>query len=225
MNAQAVRPRGPLFWILVVCVGLGACCGLPMVGGLALWAMGDADVSAPSPSPSSSDTNEPDDFIYTAANGLVYVATSTVSAEGVNVTLTGEWRDDHRNIILRLRDGGRYELMESGGVLTGTHTNPVAFGSKTGERGTWTIEGAALTLSPEEAEVSGSVGTRQLERGTEQGDGPREWTVVGLTIDYTREGEATVRQRPGLRVKGPAPSWYYPPGDCDWVLRSAPWSD
>lgn len=207
---------------------LGTCCGLPTVALVVLGVLGATgdDATAPSSTRSAApSSDEPDDFVYRAANGLQYVAASSVSAEGVQVTLVGEWRDNHRNLTLRLREGGRYELTGEGGVLVGTsNSRAVAYGSKSAEQGTWNIEGSTLTLSPEGADLSGSVGTRRLDTTAEAVDGPRQWNVVGVTLDYTPYGGGTVRQRPGLHVSGPAPSWYYPPGSCDWVLRSAPWS-
>jgi hypothetical protein len=247
----APRKRGAGFWLLVV-GGTGVGCVL-LVGGLvffgALGVLGLA-ASGDSPSPGASSgantgasssadsaassstsagnppaSSGPDDFLYHSANGLDYVADSHVSAEGVAVTLAGEWRDDHRNIVLRLRDDGRYDLASGGGVLVGEKiSSSVAYGSGSAERGTWQLVGSTLTLTPEGVEQSGSVGLRQLEATTKAGDGPRQWNVVGVTVQYTRVADGTVRERPGLHITGPSPSWYYPNGDWDLVLRSAPWS-
>ena len=105
-----------------------------------------------------------------------------------------------------------------------TISSSVAYGSGSAERGTWQLAGSVLTLTPEGVEQSGSVGMRRLETTTAKGDGPRQWNVAGVTIQYTRVADATVRERPGLHITGPPPSWYYPNGDWDLVLRSAPWS-
>ncbi len=228
------KKRGAGFWLLLSGLGLGACCGVPMLvlvvaglwGAVSETAATDASSSATTTTASAAArSNEPDDFIYKSPNGLEYVADSHVSAEGVAVTLAGEWRDDHRNIILRLRDGGRYELTESGGVLVGEKiSSSVAYGSRTAERGTWTLEGTTLTLSPESAGLSGSVGLRNVEGTAEKAEPPRQWSLVGVKIQYTPEGKNVVMERSGLHIRGPSPGWYYPNGDWDLVLRSAPWS-
>lgn len=241
MNPPPVTPkkRGAGFWLLLSGVGLGACCGLPVIALVlaGLWgavsdtaatnssaSATDSSASAPASS-AAARSNEPDDFVYKSPNGLEYVADSHVSAEGVAVTLAGEWRDDHRNIILRLRDGGRYELTESGGVLVGEKiSNSVAYGSRTAERGAWNLEGTTLTLSPESAGVSGSVGLRNAEGTSEKAEPPRQWSLVGVKIQYTPEGKDVVMERSGLHIRGPSPGWYYPNGDWDLILRSAPWS-
>jgi hypothetical protein len=244
MNGPATpRKRGTGFWLLIV-GGAGVGCVL-LVGGLifagavgilGLTASGGAPGSGSSPAAESATSSAtsaatptgssgPDDFLYRGANGLDYVADSHVAAEGVQVTLAGEWRDDHRNIVLRLRDDGRYDLSSGGGVLVGEKiSSSVAYGSGSAERGTWQLAGSVLTLTPEAVELSGSVGTRQVETTSGKGDAPRHWNVAGVTIQYTRVNDTTVRERPGLHISGPSPSWYYPNGDWDLVLRSAPWS-
>lgn len=236
MNTPPGTPkkRGAGFWLLLSGAGLGACCGLPMLVLVVAGLWGAVSENAATDSSSSAATagtsaaarsNEPDDFVYKSPNGLEYVADSHVSAEGVAVTLAGEWRDDHRNIILRLRDGGRYELTQSGGVLVGEKiSNSVAYGSRTAERGTWTLEGTTLTLSPESAGVSASVGLRKVDRTAEKAEPPRQWSLVGVKIQYTPEGKDVVMERSALHIRGPSPAWYYPNGDWDLILRSAPWS-
>lgn len=225
--------RGAGFWILigVGCLGAG---GVVLVGGLILLGVlagisegdgGPGAVKSASPGPvsdagGSSSTGEPDDFIYkSTTSGLEYIAENHVSAEGVSVTLAGVWREDHRNVVLRLREGGRYELSAGGGAIAGrTKYDTVA--STSAEQGTWTFEGATLTLTPDQYDLSG-IAEGKSNSGKGKADGPRQWNVVGVTIEYKPNGSDTFRQRPGLRINGPGPSWYYPPGNWNWVLRSA----
>lgn len=166
-----------------------------------------------------------DDFVYQSPNGMTYVAPSTVAAEGVVVPLVGEWRDDHRHLTLRLKNGGRYELTHGGGVLVGEKlSNAVAVGARDAERGSWSLDGTTLVLRPEGRQQSGSNGRTRLDAEEAGPDAARAWTVVGVTVEYTPQGQSAARQRPGLRVRGPSPEWYYPAGEWDLVLRSAPWS-
>jgi hypothetical protein len=222
--------RGAAFWVLVALGGLGTCCGLPLIA-LAAVGLSSEDPATPGEGAEQSDGDaaerpaEADDFVYHSPNGLSYVAPSSVAAEGVNVTLIGEWRDDHRNITLRLKEGGRYELTNSGGVLVGEKiSNAVAYGSGSAERGAWSLEGSTLSFTPEGRRLSGSVGRKRLDTEEVAAEAPRAWSVVGVTIEYTPEGQSAPRQRPGLRIRGPSPAWYYPSGAWDLVLRSAPWS-
>ncbi|MBI2923050.1 MAG: hypothetical protein HYY18_18500 [Planctomycetes bacterium] len=161
----------------------------------------------------------PDDFVYHSPNGLVYVAPHHVSAEGVEVALAGEWREDHRHVILRLREGGRYDLSAGGGAIRGDNLSDLV-ASNSAEQGTWKLEGATLTLTPDGHDVSG-IAERHSSSTSGKADAPRQWNVVGVTIDYTPNGAETARQRPGLRITGPSPSWFYPPGEWNWVLRRA----
>jgi hypothetical protein len=226
MNASGQKSRGAAFWLLIVGGVLLGCCGLPTLGVLILGALsgsaGPATAAADSPAAANPGGDEPDDFISRLGGGN-FIASSRVSAEGVSVTMAGEWRDDHRNLILRLRGDGRYELADSGGYLSGKSSG-TASGSRSAEAGEWALEGTTLTLTPGAREVGGSVGGRKVDTTAEQVEGPRQWSVVGVTIEYTRYGEQEVRHRPGLHVRGPAPAWYYPSGEMDWTLRSAPWS-
>lgn len=212
-------------WI-VAGVSVGGCC-LFGTGLLALGAVagGEDAKDAPAAEAREATAEVDDDFVYASPNGTFWVAPSSVAAEGVQVTLVGEWRDDHRHITLRLKDGGRYELTHGGAVLVGTAiSNAVAEGATDAERGTWSLEGSTMTFTPEGRQISASVGTRNLGAGEEQAEAPRAWTVTGVTIEYTPEGQTASRQRPGLRIRGPSPDWYYPSGPWDLVLRSAPWS-
>ena len=225
--------RGTGFWILIVGGCLGLCCVL-LVAGIFLAGIlaglsedpgatgtpstarttGNSQTSAPS------GTNEPDDFIYTSqTSGLNYIAPNQIVAEGVSVTLAGLWREDQRNIALRLLDCGRYELTIGGGSLRGSTKHDLV-ASTSAEQGTWTLAGATLTLTPDQRELSG-IAEGKTGSETVKADGPRQWNVVGVTIEYTPNGSETTRQRPGLRINGPSPSWYYPPGNVNWVLRSA----
>lgn len=217
--------RGATFWVLVGLGGLSACCGLPLVALAAFGLASDGPAAPGEGATATVRTDEPDDFVYQSPNGLSFVAPSSVAAEGVNVPLIGEWRDDHRHITLRLKEGGRYELTNSGGVLVGEKiSNATAYGSRSAERGAWSLDGSLLSLTPEGQELSGSVGRKQLGAEEQEAEPPRAWSVVGVTIEYTPEGQSTPRQRPGLRINGPSPGWYYPAGTWDLVLRSAPWS-
>ncbi|MEK7468384.1 MAG: hypothetical protein AAB074_13325 [Planctomycetota bacterium] len=232
--AAAVRAgRGAGFWILILggCFGVGVILlivgvflagvfaglseesgtpGAPSTTGTA----GSAGTSAPS------GAGEPDDFIYKSpANGMEFIAPNQIVAEGVSVTLAGLWREDHRSITLRLLESGRYELTIGGGALSG-RTKYDLVASTSAELGTWTFAGATLTLTPDQRELSG-IAEGKSNSGKEKADAPRQWNVVGVTIEYTPNGSNVTKQRPGLRVRGPGPSWYYPPGEVNWVLRSA----
>ena len=228
MNASGPKSRGATFWLLIAGGVLFACCGLPTMGVLVLGVLSGSDgketAAADSPAVANPGGEAPDDFISRSRNGD-FIASSRVSAEGVSVTMAGEWRDDHRNLILRLRADGRYELADSGGYLAGKSIGSgTAYGSRSAESGEWALEGTTLTLTPGAREVGGSVGGHNVDTTAQQVEGPRQWSVVGVTIEYTRYGEQEVRHRPGLHVRGPAPAWYYPSGEMDWTLRSAPWS-
>jgi len=223
-----LRKRGTGFWVLVVggCLGL---CGVVLVVVIILvgvLAGLTEDAGAPgaarneaAPTGPAASANQPDDFIYNSPNGLVYVAPHHVSREGVSVTLAGEWREDHRHVILRLHEGGRYDLSAGGGALRGASISDLV-ASNSAEQGAWTLEESTLTLTPDQYDLSG-IAERKGSSTSGKADGPRKWSVVGVTIDYTPHGGDTVRQRPGLHINGPSPSWYYPPGNWDWVLRSA----
>lgn len=175
-------------------------------------------------SASASASAEPDDFLYTA-NGMTWIADNEVVAEGVKVTLAGEWREEHRNIVLRLREDGSYELVESGSVAF-VHDNGSfshADSSTTSESGTWKFADGTLTLTPGSRNLRATTGLTDLGSEKQAPDAPRQWNIVGVTIQYSPHDGGT-RQRPGLHVRGPTPTWYYPPGDWDLVLRSAPFS-
>lgn len=247
MNAPvAPKKRGAGFWILVIGGGLAVCCGGPVLllivagvigalsapdggGGYASvdeGAIADPDGFVESEesreeAPSRADAESgPDDFLYqSTTSGLQYIAPNEVVAEGVNVTLAGEWKDDHRNVVFRLHDSGRYELSIGGGALSG-RTRSEVVASSSAEQGTWTFEGSTLTLTPSAYGLSG-IAEGHSSSGGGQVDGPRQWTVVGVTIEYTPNGAQSAKQRPGLRVIGQSPSWYYPSGEMNWVLRRA----
>jgi hypothetical protein len=226
--------RGAGFWLLIAGGAFGACCVLPGMGLLVLGIIGSAETPASSSGGSGSGGSgsggasasaEADDFLYTAPDGMSWIATNEVVAEGVKVTLAGEWREEHRNIVLRLRDGGTYELVESGSVAF-VHDNGSfshADSSTTSESGTWTYADGNLTLTPGSRNLHATTGTTDLGSEKQSADAPRQWSVVGVTIQYTPHDGGT-RQRPGLHVQGPSPTWYYPPGNWDLVLRSAPFS-
>ena len=227
-----VGKRGSGIWILaaVGCLGVG---GLVLAAGVFLAgvlsgiredapapvAVSSGGTTAGQPANAPPAANGPDDFIYHSPNGLIYVAENRVSAEGVNVALIGEWREDHRHVVLRLREGGRYELSAGGGAIRGASIADLV-ASNSAEQGTWTFEEGTLTLTPAAYDLSG-IAERRGNATSGKADAPRKWSLVGLTIDYTPQGQDIVKQRPGLRINGPSPSWYYPAGNWDWVLRSA----
>lgn len=215
--------RGAGFWILVVggCAGL---CGVVLVGGLVLLgvlgAMSENIPDAPAPTAAATPApGEPDDFIYKADNGLEWIAPNQVVEEGVSVPLTGTWCDDHRHIVLRLEASGRYQLSAGGGAIRAGNTKADITASSSAEQGTWALDGATLTLSPDGYRMTGMAEGKQTS-GSGAADPPRQWNVVGVTIEYTPHGQDTPRRRPGLRVTGQSPTWYYPPGEMNWVLRS-----
>lgn len=221
--------RGAGFWILVIggCAGL---CGVLLVGGLVLLGVLGA-MSEESPAPAApgapgapaptaaSASGEPDDFIYKSDNGLEWIAPNEIVAEGVAVPLAGTWCDDHRHIVLRLEANGRYQLSAGGGAIRAGNTKADITASSSAEQGTWALDGATLTLSPDGYRLTGIAEGKQTS-GNGAADPPRQWSVVGVTIAYTPHGQDTPRQRPGLRVRGPSPTWYYPSGEMNWVLRS-----
>ncbi len=225
--------RSSGFWILVIGGCLGVCgVGVAVVVFLAGVLAGLTEES-PAPGPASISTtgagpqgsapeaaNGPDDFTYKSkTSGLEYIAPNRISAEGVRVTLVGDWREDHRNVVFRLLADGRYELRVGGGALSG-RTKAELVASSSAEQGTWKFEGSTLTLTPDQYNLSG-IAEGKSNSGRGQADGPRQWTVEGVTIEYTPEGSQTPKYRPGLRINGPGPSWHYPPGNWNWVLRSA----
>jgi len=212
------------------CLGV---CGVLLVAGLVFLGVlagiredagtpGEASTPGETAGPKTSvpsSTGEPDDFLYKSESGLVYIAPNQVVAEGVSVVLAGVWREDHRSITLRILEDGHYQLTVGGGALGGTSRSDLV-ASNSAEQGTWTLDGTTLTLTPGAYGLSG-LAEGKTSSGSGTADGPRQWNVVGLTIEYTPSGSDTARRRPGLRVSGPSPSWYYPPGDITWDFRSA----
>lgn len=184
-----------------------------------------AVVPAAPPPPAAAPADAPDDFREDKSYG-VFLADSRVIAEGVNVSLIGEWRADLKNITLRLRQDGTYALRTGAAVAfvnsnTGTFSHAVAaIGTETG---TWTFADGVLTLTPASRESTGVNGYGPATNYTApQPDPPRSLHVTGVTIQYTPMHTNLTRTRPGLHVIGPPP-----PGEgADWdlVLRSAPWS-
>lgn len=203
-------------------MGVGAAlCGAVLIGGIVLLGvLGATSDDAPPAAAQVAAPGEPDDFIYKADNGLLWVAPYRVVAEGVSVPLAGTWCDDHRHIVLRLDANGRYQLFAGGGAIRAGNSKSDITASTSAEQGSWTLEGATLTLSPDGYRLTGlGEGKQTSDEGAP--DPPRQWSGVGVTIQYTPHGQDTPRQRPGLRVSGPSPGWYYPPGEMNWVLRSA----
>lgn len=207
--------------VLLLCIGLflaGVVAGIREDSGSPAAPAGGRATPGPTaaaPAPPSG----PDDFIYHSPNGTIWIAPHQVSAEGVSVTLAGEWREDQRNVILRLREDGRYDLSVGGGAISGRNLSDLV-AANSAEQGTWSLEGATLTLAPDGYDVS-AIAERRSSTGGGKADPPRRWNLVGVTIDYTPHGSETARQRPGLRITGPGPSWHYPPGEWNWVLRRA----
>ncbi|KAF0243826.1 MAG: hypothetical protein FD180_3042 [Planctomycetota bacterium] len=224
-SPAAIRSKG--FWIAAVfgCLGIGVVLLLAgsLVIGLLAGLSGDSGHPPPAPpaaaSASPADPAEADDFVYDSPNGLHTIAPNRIVAEGVQVTLAGIWREDQRSVTLRLGADGRYELGIGGGA-SGGRTKYDIVASSSSERGTWTLQGQTLTLSPEGTASTG-MAEGKVNSGKGNADPPRAWAVAGVTIEYTPHGSETPRQRPGLRVTGPLPSWHYPPGDMNWVLRRA----
>lgn len=139
--------------------------------------------------------------------------------EGVSVPLAGTWCDDHRHIVLRIEAGGRYHLSAGGGAIRSGNSRADITAASSSEAGTWSLEGSTLTLSPDGYRLTGLGEGKQTSEGG-AADPPRQWSVVGVTIEYTPHGQDTPRRRPGLRVTGQSPTWYYPSGEMNWVLRS-----
>lgn len=216
--------RGAKFWVLLSLAGAGGCCTCSGVTLAVMGAAADSPASPTGPGTSAAAAEGgPDDFLYDAPSGLHYVATSQVVAEGVEVKLAGEWREDHRNIVLTLGDDSRYSLSSSGGVAMREYAGDTrANGSRSAERGTWSFEAGALTLTPDGYALSGSVGNHALGAEEGQAEAPRTWSVVGVRLEYTPHDSTTVRSCPALQVRGESPGWYYPSGAMAWTLRRAP---
>jgi hypothetical protein len=194
-----------------------------------LWSWSDADKPGPVAAPAVA-SNEPDDYLWKSpGSGLEFIAEHHVAAEGVQVALAGEWRDDQRNIVFRLREGGTYEL-ENYGSVAYVNRNSGAYdhadGVSTGERGTWAFDPGTLTLTltPASAQIHAVSGMHDRGTSDEKADAPRQWNVSGVTIEYTPHDSPTTKTRPGLHIRGPSPAWYYPNVPWDLVLRSAPFS-
>ena len=221
--------RSPIFWVLVIAGTLSFCCVMPSA--FVFWGLfsksdrnaAPSQQSAASSSSSSSNAEAPavdDDFIYySKANGLTWVGDSNVAAEGPATDVTGIWRDDRLNIMLRLDRGGQYELSESGNAPSGA--------VQTVEKGRWAFSDGVLKLTPEAEELQAAfMPERRGSKEAKTPDHRRSWQVTALTIVYHPPGvedRSVMRQRPGLRVAGEAPTWHYPNNyPIKWTLRSAP---
>lgn len=186
-----------------------------------------AIAAAPAPAPVRA-PDGPDDF--RVDNAGVYLAENRVIADGVNVSLAGQWQQDLKSITLRLRDDGTYALRTGAGVAyvnsnTGAFCHAVAGNGI--ETGTWVFANGTLTLTPKASKSTGVNGYGPATNYTPPAPNPpRAYTVSGVTIEYTpidakaNPMRGVTRTRPGLHIRGKAQ-----PGmgeDWDYILRSAP---
>lgn len=209
--------RSPMFWILAAAGGLGVCCVIPSCG---LLVLGLLSPDSRTPSNTVAPAIAADDFVYQSdANGLTWVANATVSAEGAAGDVAGIWREDNRNVILKLDRGGQYVLTESSSSYAG--------GLRGDETGRWSFSGGVLTLTPQSVKQDGfTASDGHVSSGRLAPDAPRAWAVTAVTLVYhppAVDDKSVMRQRPGLRIKGTAPTWSSANGSpFEWVVRSAP---
>lgn len=199
----------------------------PFFGGAGAQPVASAPPPAPAPpagAPAPVLAPEGSDSDYRQARHAgLYIADHKVIADGVDVALVGEWREDLKEITLRLKRDNTYALRTGASAIyangnTGTFSHATA--GQGIETGRWSISNGVLTLTPSNGQASGVSGYGAATRKAVDPGGPRAYRVTGVTIQYTPLDTNLTRTRPGLHLRGPA----QPGMGADWdvILRSAP---
>lgn len=217
--------RGKL-WLVVALVSAGGCC-LTGAAVLALAAAGgDGEVAAPAGSGGAVGDGDDDEqgVLFTTAQGTFVAEAQVVQRRaGLPQPPEGVWKEDRRNIALRLTADGDYTLRYQASGPSG--------GVGYAEDGRWQGDGARLVLSPSRLRRSSAFvfsdtpGVRVHGETEELAVGPpRAYQVEAAVVRYVANwaDPAPVAQKEGMVLQGPPPPEAWTGGE-PWqlVLRRA----
>ena len=206
-----------MFWILLVLGGVIALCCLGTMGLVVLGAIAADPVAA---SPTTTPTG-------TAGGGGDWVPSGEV-ARGAGLTqqlVGGRWV---------AQSGGRVEIVKvqfANSALVDTNTNGVLHEltfdddgryqwqwvhatrvqtmhsrSSAEERGSWSLDGSTLTLTPESQQARYTAQTQTQDK--EDIDlSPRSYQIVDITLETVRQTGAPEQRFPGVELRGPPGPW------------------
>jgi hypothetical protein len=222
--------QSPKFWLILAGAAILAscliCAGIFSLGLIFREPVAAVDpivITAPSPSSPASNnpstpsaTPAPDDFLYHAPNGDVFIPAITIAARGTAVTLAGTWREDHQGFLLQLNPDSTYRCEDGGSAGRNAVTNS--------ETGTWSVQDNLLHLTPTALTLHAISGIRQITESHPPGP-PYDLSIQGLTLQYIPydNPNAPPKTLDGLLLQGKTPPWAYTPsGQWNLTLRRAP---
>lgn len=217
-------PRSPLFWILIALgCGAAACC-LLSVGVMALGAMVSDDDELIASAPPS--TGAP-------GGGGEYLVAVEISRGGsmTQPLPGGRWIAQYGstvdNVVARSgttawvqtnASGSLYELVfdDDGRYALNWVSSITLYGqrsqSRCTEKGTWSLSGTQLTLTPE-SQVATYSNSNSSQEKEDEDLRERTYEVRDLTLETLETAGEVKRQLPGLSMIGPEPAWDTGSGD------------
>lgn len=204
--------RSPVFWILLAVGGSMTLCCLGTMGVVALGAL-TADSTAAAPAVAggggqwipSGEVARGTGLTQTLSGGR-WVAQSGGRVEIVKVQFANSALvDTNTNGILHeltFDDDGRYQWQ----WVQATQVQTMHSRSSADERGTWSLDGSTLMLTPESQKAQYTAQTQSQDK--EDIDlSPRTYQVVDITLETVRLTGAPERRFPGVELKGPPGPW------------------
>lgn len=205
-----VKKRSPLLWVGIVAVGACALCSLGTLGVVALGALGD------DPAPQASQPAEGGEWI--AAGEIARTTGLTQPLHGGRwLAQSGSQLD---SVKARFADSALVETSSSGtlhelrfdadGSYQWHWVSSSNFQrqsrSSTDERGTWSLHGTVLTLTPEAQRARYTAGDQAQDK--EDVDlRPRTYQVVDITLETVPNTGSPMRRFPGIELSGPRAAW------------------
>jgi hypothetical protein len=213
---NAPTKRSPLFWIALVLGGSCAFCTLSVMGVTALGAL-TADSSPSSPSSPAAATGGGGAWIPAGeiARGAGFsqqlVGGHWVIQQGGRVEIVkvqfanSALVDTNTNGIihdLRFDDDGAYEWQWAQATQLGASSSR----SSATEKGSWSLAGNTLTLTPDSqhAVYSNNGGSQEKE---DLDLSPRGYQLVDITLETVPHTGAEMKRFPGVELSGPGGPW------------------
>ena len=210
MNAPK---RSPVFWIILVLAGSCAFCTVSLMAVTALGAL-TSDSTATSPTASTGAGGDwiPAGEIARGAGFTQQLAgghwviqqggrVEIVKVQFANSALV----DTNTNGIihdLRFDDDGTYEW----NWAQATHVQTMSSRSSATEKGSWSVDGSALTLTPYSQHAVYSNPSQSQEKDDLELS-PRTYQLIDITLETVEHTGAAMKRFPGVELSGSPGPW------------------